>query len=401
MSPRIKFIDEVSLEKKTILLRVDFNVAIVRDKNAKIIDDIRIRQVIPTIKLLQEAGNKLILVSHLSNPKKRDSRYSLKIVLKRLEELLPQYSFKLIDDFMSPEGKREISLQKEHEILLLENIRFHDGERKNDLTFAKQLSRIADVYVNDAFAVSHRTEASIVKVPSLIPSYGGLLLKKETKTISEILERAEKPFVAIVGGAKIETKIDLIERLIGTVDFILVGGGVANTLLCAAGYEIRNSHCEYKKMKGARELMDTAREKGTTFILPTDVVVGRSKRQKKGTVQGVNSIPVGSQILDIGPESQDQFSEIISQARTIVWNGPVGYFENPEFAQGTNAIYRAITVNDEATSVIGGGETLSSISKKDLHEKVTHLSTGGGAMLEYIQNGGLPGIWALSSYRLR
>ncbi|OGK18385.1 phosphoglycerate kinase [Candidatus Roizmanbacteria bacterium RIFCSPLOWO2_12_FULL_40_12] len=396
MSTRIKFIDEVSLEKKTILLRVDLNVALDGEKNLRITDDVRIRQVIPTIKFLQKKGNKLILVSHLSNPQKRDSRYSLRIILKRLKKLLPEYRFRLIEDFLSAKGKKLIASQKENEILLLENIRFHEGERENDQDFAKKLSKIADIYVNDAFAVSHRSEASIVKVPKLIPSFGGLLLKNETKTISEIFKKNKKPFIAIVGGAKIETKVDLISKLIGIADYILVGGGVANTFLCAYGYEIGKSFCEHGKVRKAQELMELARKKKTVFIIPSDVAVGNSKNQKKGIVEKVGAISRGMQILDIGPKTQNEYCSIIAKARTVVWNGPVGYFENRAFSHGTNSIYHAIAKNMKATSIIGGGETLSSISNEAHHDQIAHLSTGGGAMLEYIQNGMLPGILALA-----
>lgn len=394
MISQIKFIDEVRIKRKKILIRVDFNVSLL--DGFTIADDARIKQVLPTIKYLLQNKNRLILISHLDRPKKRDPRYSLKIILKRLRELLPHYSIGLVDDFLSPAGKEQILNQKGNQILLLENIRFYKEELNNNPTFAKELSKFADIYVNDAFAVSHRSEASIVSVPAYIPSYGGLLLKKETQTILKTVQKKIKPFVAIVGGAKIETKIDLIGKLTEIADYVLIGGGIANTFLCAHGYEIGKSYCEYEKVSRARQLLFLAAQKHTAIVLPSDVVVGKPENKENGgAVKKVDEISSGSNILDIGPETQAHFGSIIAKAKTIVWNGPVGYIENPLFKRGTDFIYYSITHNRKAISIVGGGDTIVAISKEEYLEKITHISTGGGAMLEYIQNGTLPGIEAL------
>lgn len=394
MTSPITFIDQEPFSNKKVLIRVDFNISLT--DGLTIADDARIKQSLPTLEYLLKRNNRVLLVSHLDRPAERDPKYSLRPVAERLQSFLPKYSVRLVDDFLSEEGKRVLDEQKENEILLLENIRFYPGEKQNDETFAKQLASLSDIYVNDAFAVCHRTEASIVGVPHLIPSYGGLLLEKEIKTISKVITSPEKPFVAIIGGAKIETKIDVVSKLTEIADYALIGGGLANTFLCAHGYEIGKSYCEYEKVEKARQLLFLAAQKHTAIVLPQDVVIGeKTNTENGGKVVKVENIPQSADVLDIGPETQAKYGAIIGRAKTIVWNGPVGYFENPLFRRGTDFIYYAITENRNALSIVGGGDTLSAISKEEYLEKITHLSTGGGAMLEFIEKGTLPGIEAL------
>lgn len=391
---KVKFIDEVEIKNKRVLLRADFDVTL--NPNYTIADDARIKKNLPTINYLLKNQNKLICVAKLDRPNEKDSKYSLKPVAERLQSFLPNYSVKLVDDFLSDKGKRVLEEQKENEILLLENIRFYPQEKQNDETFAKQLASIADIYVNDAFAICHRTEASIVGVPHFLSSFGGLLLRKEIKTISKVITSPEKPFVAVVGGAKIETKIDVVSKLTEIADYVLIGGGLANTFLCAHGYEIGKSYCEYEKVEKARQLLFLAAQKNTAIVLPQDVIVGeKTNHENGGKVVKVENIPQNADVLDIGPETQAKYGAIIAKARTIVWNGPVGYFENPLFRRGTDFIYYAIAENRNALSIVGGGDTLSAISKEEYLEKIAHLSTGGGAMLEFIEKGTLPGIEAL------
>lgn len=392
MDEKIKYIDSVTIVDKRILFRVDYNVSLSEDRT--IADDERIVQSLPTIQRLYQQ-NKLILVSHLDRPKKRDPKMSLSVVLKRLQEYLPNVKISLVDDFLSKD-KTLFEKQKNGEILVLENIRFYPGEEKNDPEFAKQLASLADVYVNDAFAVCHRAAASVVGVPKILPSYGGLLLKKEVEMILKVLKNPKKPLVAIIGGAKISTKINLIGHLTEIADYVLLGGGLANVFFLAQGHNIGKSICEYELVEKARQLLFAAAAKQTAVVLPTDVLIGDPKnREKGGEIRKLNEVSDGETILDIGPETKAQFGSIIARAKTIIWNGPVGYFENPLFRQGTDFIYYSIAHNPEAISIVGGGDTIAAISKKEYLEKITHISTGGGAMLEFIENGYLPGIEAL------
>lgn len=395
-SGKIKFIDEIEINSKRVLLRVDFNISLVN--GLTISDDARIRKSIPTIKYLLKKANRVILVSHLGRPLKRDPKYSLKIVVRRLQELLPANTITLVDDFLSEDGKKQIKNQKNNQILLLENIRFYPQEKANAQDFARQLATLGDLYVNDAFGAFHRTDASIVSVPKFSPSYGGFLLKSEIKMISKVFKNPEKPVVAILGGAKVSTKIKLIEGLMDIVDLFLVGGGIANTFLCTQGINIGKSYCDYYETKAARRLLQIAAQKNRTILLPQDVKIGNpNDGQNAGKVIKVEDIPNGGVILDIGPQTQASFGSIITKAKTIIWNGPIGYYENPNFKQGTDFIYSAISQNRQAFSVVGGGDTLSTVSKDENLEKIGHVSTGGGAMLEFIGQKTLPGIEALKS----
>ncbi|OGK25760.1 phosphoglycerate kinase [Candidatus Roizmanbacteria bacterium RIFCSPHIGHO2_02_FULL_38_11] len=390
---KVTYIDEVNISNKRVLLRADFDVSL--NPNYTIADDARIRNNLPTIKYLLKKKNKLICVAKLDRPKGRDAKLSLKVVVNRLHQYLPGYKIKLIDDFLSKE-KTTFENQNEKEILVMENIRFYPEEKQNDAAFAKKLAKLADVYVNDAFAMCHRSEASVTGVPKYLPSYGGLLLKKEIETISKAIKKPKKPFVAIIGGAKIETKINLIGKLTELANYVLVGGGLANTFLCAHGYEIGKSYCEYEKVAKARRLLFLAAQTHTAIVLPSDVVIGDPNNSENGgKVVKVDQIPKGAVALDIGPETKAKFGSIIAKAKTIIWNGPIGYFENPAFRRGTDFIYYAIAGNKEAVSIVGGGDTLSAISNEEHLGRITHVSTGGGAMLEFIEKGTLPGIEAL------
>ena len=389
----IQFIDKKEFKNKRILLRVDFNVTLT-DK-FKIADDQRIRQSLPTIKQLYKS-NKLILVAHLDRPVKRDKKNSLAVVVKRLREYVPDIKVSLVDDFLSDKGKKQLSEQKNGEILFLENIRFYKGEESNDLEFSTRLSEIADIYVNDAFGVAHRASASVVGVEKLLPSYGGLLLRKEIEVIENLLKDPKHPLVAIIGGSKVSTKFELLHKLTKIADVLILGGGIANTFLAAKGLPVGKSLYE-KKMEGEVEkIINEAKKHGTEIVLPEDVAVGdKNNHENGGAVRKVEDVKSVDVILDVGPEAMAQYAKIIGSAQTIVWNGPVGYIENDQFKRGTDFLYYLIAHNDHVTSIVGGGDTIAAISKKEYLDNITHISTGGGAMLEFIEKGTLPGIEAL------
>lgn len=387
----MKYIDEVDIAHKVILVRVDFNVSL--NPNHSIADDARIKQSIPTLEYLLKKQNKLILIAHLGEPLKRNPADSLTRIAKRLQQYLPHHKIVLVDDFT--ENKARITDQQANEIIMLENIRFHEGEQKNDQAFAEQLASLGQIFVNDAFSVSHRKAASVVGLPKLLPAYGGLLLKKEVTVLDGIMKHPKSPFVAIIGGKKISTKIKVINKLSSVADYVLLGGGLANTFLAAQGLSTGTSLVSKDDILLAKQLMDHAKRANTNLLIPHDVVVGKDIHSKESAVRHINEIKATEEVLDIGPETLATFGTVISKAKTIVWNGPVGYMENQEFKRGTDFLYYAITQNTEATSVVGGGDTLSAIAKKEYLEKITHISTGGGAMLEFIENGTLPGIEAL------
>ena len=330
----VKYIDDVELEGKTILMRADFNVSL-NPNSLTIADDARIRQVIPTIQYLLNRKNKLILVSHLGRPKsERDPKFSLGIICNQLQEYVPGYTVKLIDDFLT-EPESTFKNQKDTEIFMYENTRFYPGEKKNDPEFAKKMASHADIFVNDAFGVSHREDASVVGVAKWLPSYGGLLLKKEIQMLSMVLKKPEKPFVAAIGGAKIETKIKVLDRMMELADHLIIGGALANTFLYAQGIEVGASLVEKDKTELAQKLLFKAAQHDTSVILPSDCIVGDSQElEYGGRVCKVTEVPKDKQILDIGPETKARIGTIIAKAKTIVWNGPVGYFENISKVEG-------------------------------------------------------------------
>ena len=383
---KITYIDEVEIKDKTILLRVDFNVSLNPDHS--IANDARITQALPTINYLLKNNNRLILVSHLGRPKGVDENLSLKVVVERLKEYLKGISISLAKTLEEAKEKKE-------RIVILENIRFFPEEKNYSTLFAQKLSSLAEVYVNDAFGVCHRADTSVVGPPQFLPAYGGLLLKKEITMIDKVLKNPQKPVVAIIGGAKVSTKINLLEKLTKLVDYLVIGGGLANTFLCAQNYQIGNSFCEYEATQIARRFLAKQINKKPYIILPKDAVVAKDKESKEKIVVKINEIPKDYCIFDLGPQTLAEIGHILAEAKTIIWNGPVGYFESPNFRDGTDFIYYSITQNQNAVSVVGGGDTLTAISKKEYLEKITHISTGGGAMLEYIEKGTLPGIEAL------
>jgi len=392
---KITYIDEVEIKNKRILLRLDLNVSL--DAKNQIANDARLQQVLPTIKHLLKHNNKIIIVSHLGRPtrERRNSKFSLSVVATRLQQYLENNQVTLVDDYKKSDDA--FATQTNKEIIVLENIRFFPGEKQNNPEFSRSLAQLADIYVNDAFAVSHRTEASIVGIPTQLPSYGGILLKKEISMMDRVIKDPKKPVVVILGGSKISTKINLIDQLMKLANHLLVGGGIANTFLASQDIEVGQSIYEYGEKENARRLLYEARRKKTMIMLPVDAVCGKVGSEDNVTVKKIEDIKRSDNILDIGPETQAIWGATIANAKTIIWNGPVGYFENQAFRRGTDFIYYMITQNDSATSVVGGGDTLAAISKKEYLDKITHISTGGGAMLEYIEKGTLPGIEALKN----
>ena len=302
----------------------------------------------------------------------------------------------VIDDFMSDGAKEHFKEQKNGEILFLENIRFFKEEEETDHEFAKKLASLADIYVNDAFGVSHRDCASITEVPKLLPHYGGFLMEREVETIGHALKHPAHPFAAIIGGAKVSTKLKLLYKLTEIADFLILGGGLANTLLYALGYPIGKSLCEKDMIDDVKKIVRHAKEKHTKILLPRDVVVGNKDDEKDaGIVKKITDIKAHDTILDIGPEAQADYAKAILSSKTLIWNGPVGYIENPEYARGTDFLYYTISQNPKMLSIVGGGDTLAAIDKMEYLDTISHVSTGGGAMLEYVENGTLPGIEAL------
>lgn len=387
----INYVDQTEIKNKRVLLRVDFDVA--RRDDLTISDDARIQSNLPTIRLLLDGNNKVICIAKLGRPKERDPKFSLKLVVERLQQYLPEKEVLIVDDFLTDDSP--LRNQTPNQILVLENIRFYPGEKPNDPQFADKLASYADVYVNDSFSMCHRREASIVGLPTRLPSYCGLQLKHEIDMLSKVIDNPQKPFVAIMGGAKISTKISIVGRLNEMADYLLIGGGLGNILLKAKGVDIGNSFIETESVDEANKLMNATSEKNTNMILPEDAVVGLDKNKSESSVKKVKDIAETDAIFDIGPETQAKFGSIIAKAKTIIWNGPLGYIENPEFKRGTDFIYYSITQNTDALSVVGGGDTLAAISNKEYLNKLSHISMGGGAMLEFIEKGTLPGIEAL------
>lgn len=380
------------LKGKRVLVRVDFNVPI---KNGVITDDRRIKEALPTIKYLIEKNAKVILVSHLGRPKGFQDDLRLDPVAKRLEELLGK-PVKKLNDCVGEEVEKEINSLKEGDVVLLENIRFYKEEEANDPEFAKKLAKLADLYVNDAFGTAHRAHASTAGVANYIPGVAGLLMKKEIEIMGKALEDPERPFVCILGGAKVSDKIGVIKNLINKVDVLLIGGGMMFTFLKSLGYEIGKSIVEEDKLDLAKELMNLAKEKGVRLILPKDaIVVKEIKEDAPISVKEVDKFEKDDIGVDIGPKTIEEFREEILKAKTIVWNGPMGIFEIPPFAKGTKAIAEAIAENKNCISIVGGGDSAAAIQMLGLEDKFTHISTGGGASLEFLEGKELPGVAVL------
>jgi phosphoglycerate kinase len=380
------------LSGKRVLVRVDFNVPI---KNGVITDDRRIREALPTIKYLMEKGAKVILVSHLGRPKGFQDDLRLDPVAKRLSELLGK-PVKKLNDCIGEEVEKEVANMNPGDVVLLENIRFYKEEEANDPEFAKKLAKLADLYVNDAFGTAHRAHASTAGVANYIPGVAGLLMKKEIEIMGKALENPDRPFVCILGGAKVSDKIGVIQNLVNKVDVLLIGGGMMFTFLKAMGYEIGKSIVEEDKLDLAKDLMNLAKEKGVKFVLPVDaVVVKEIKEDAPTTVKDVDKFDKDDIGVDIGPKTIDLFREEIMKAKTIIWNGPMGIFEIPAFANGTKKVAEAIAENKNCVSIVGGGDTAAAVQLFGLEEKFTHISTGGGASLEFLEGKVLPGVAVL------
>lgn len=382
-------IEDVDVKGKRLFCRVDFNVPL---EEGQITDDNRIRAALPTIRYLVEQGAKLILASHLGRPKGQAvDELRLDPVAERLADLLGRSVFKA-DEVIGKEVEEKADELKEGEILLLENVRFHPGEEKNDPELARAFSGLADLYVNDAFGAAHRAHASTAGIAEYLPAVAGFLMKKELDTLGQALEDPERPFTAIIGGAKVKDKIGVIDNLLDKVDNLLVGGGLSYTFLKAKGLEIGKSLLEEEKLDQAQAFMKKAEEQGVNLVLPADVVVsGEFSPDAPAETVDVESIPADKEGLDIGPKTREKFAEIIGSSQLVIWNGPLGVFEFDRFAEGTFAVAQAVAESD-AASIIGGGDSAAAIQKSGLANRVDHISTGGGASLELMEGKVLPGV---------
>ncbi len=390
---RKKTIRDVDVRGRKVLVRVDFNVPI---QDGKVVDDTRIRAALPTIRYLLDHGAAVILMSHLGRPKgKPDPKYSLRPVAEHLATLLDQ-PVQFCPETVGPQAEAMAQALKPGEVMLLENTRFHPGERKNDPEFARQLAALAGpdgLFVNDAFGSAHRAHASVVGVAQYLPAVAGFLMERELDFLGRLLTSPERPFVAILGGAKISDKIGVIRSLLEKADKLLIGGGMANTFFKAQGYEVGDSLVEEEAVDVARELLETA---GDRLILPVDAVIAdRFAADAERRVVPVDQVPPGWRILDIGPKTVERFEAELQGAKTVFWNGPMGVFEFAPFAQGTFAIARTVANLEDAVTVIGGGDSVSAVKQAGVADKITHISTGGGASLEFIEGKELPGVAVL------
>lgn len=391
-----KTLKDFDFKGKRVLVRCDFNVPL--DDEGNITDDTRIRASLSTIKYLIDQDAKVILMSHLGRPKGQpNKKYSLEPVAKRLSELLNKEVIFLQDDeVVSNAVKKRVEALEDGDVALLENTRFRKEEEKNDENFSKELASLGDIYVNDAFGTSHRAHASNVGVSTYLPSAVGFLVEKEVSVMGKALEDPERPFIAILGGAKVSDKIGVIENLINKVDTVIIGGGMAFTFLKAKGYEIGKSLLEEDKIELAKGLIEKANEKNVKLMLPVDVVVAKEfKNDTEYRTVSVDSIPEDMMGLDIGEETVKLFTEEVKNGKTIVWNGPMGVFEMDNFAKGTYAIAKAMA-ESEAITIVGGGDSASAVEKSGYADKMTHISTGGGASLEFLEGKVLPGIATIS-----
>ena len=388
-------VTDVPVKGKRVLVRVDFNVPL--DENLNISDESRILGALPTIKYLVENGAKTILCSHLGRPKgKVVPEMSLAPVAKRLAELLPNVKVAFASDSVGEDAKTKAEQLGEGEVLLLENLRFSKEEEKNDPEFAKALASLADVFVSDAFGTVHRAHASTAGVASYLPAVAGFLMEKELNFLGTTLENPERPFVAILGGKKVSDKIGVIDSLLEKVDTLMIGGGMAYTFFKSMGYNVGNSICELDKLDLAKSLMEKAKAKGVKLMLPVDTKVGKEfKEDTESKTVKYTEIPDGWEGFDIGAETIKMYQDELSKAKTVIWNGPLGLFEFDQFAIGTNAIAEYLGNLENVTTVIGGGDSAAAIEKLGIGDKFTHISTGGGASLEFLEGKKLPGVECL------
>ena len=390
-----KTVKDVDVRSKRVLVRVDYNVPL--DANGNVSDDKRITASLPTINYLLEQGARIILCSHLGRPKGEVKKeFSLAPVAKRLKELLPNVNIYFASDCIGEEAQQKAAALKDGEILLLEDLRFHKEEEKNDPEFAKKLASLAEIYVSDAFGTVHRAHASTAGVAAYLPAVAGFLIGKELSIMGGALENPERPFVAILGGAKVADKIGVITNLLNKCDTLLIGGGMAYTFFKAMGYEIGDSLLDAESIDLAKQLMENAKQKGVKLLLPVDTVVAKAfAADAEHMTVASNAIPAGWQGLDIGEKTRELFAAEIKNAKTVIWNGPMGVFEFPEFAKGTEAVAKACA-ECGGTTIIGGGDSASAVKKLGYADKMTHISTGGGASLEFLEGKVLPGVAALN-----
>jgi phosphoglycerate kinase len=388
-----KTIRDMEVTGKRVLVRVDFNVPL--DKNGQVTDDTRIRAALPTIEYLIHQKARVILVSHLGRPKGQvNEKYVMDPVAGRLSKLLGRPVLKA-DDCIGDVARQVINSMRDGDVVLLENVRFHSGEEKNDEKLARELAELAEVYVNDAFGTAHRAHASTAGVAEYLPAVAGFLMEKELDMLGRLLVSPERPYLAIIGGAKVSDKIAVISNLLDKVDALIIGGGMANTFLKAQGYEVGKSLLEADRVDMAKNLMAEAKNRGVKLLLPVDVVVapGADPNAEQMTVP-VDKIPADKMALDIGSQSVQNFAQYIKTSKTVIWNGPMGVFEMEPFARGTEAIAREL-VGVKGTTVVGGGDSVAAVIRAGVADKITHLSTGGGATLEFLEGKKLPGIEAL------
>jgi phosphoglycerate kinase len=381
-------IRDIDVNGKRALVRVDFNVPL---DGARITDDTRIRASLPTIQYLSDHNARLILMSHLGRPNGVDEKLRLAPCAARLGELLGR-PVQMASDCTGAGVQQAVAALKPGDVLLLENLRFHKEEEQNDYAFAAELAKLGDVYVNDAFGSAHRAHASTEGVAHLLPAVAGLLMEQELNFLGQAIASPERPFVAILGGAKVSDKIGVIENLMRTADNILIGGGMANTFAKAQGYEMGDSLVEPEKLGVARQLMSQSNGK---LVFPVDAVIAdRFDKDALTKVVAIDHVPAGWRMMDVGPQTVALFKTYVQGARTIVWNGPLGVFEFPRFAQGTIAIAHALA-DSQATTIIGGGESVAAVEQAGLATRMSHISTGGGASLEFLEGKTLPGVAAL------
>ncbi len=383
-------IRDIDFTGRRVLVRVDFNVPL--DENLKITDDTRMRMAVPTLKHIMEKGGRLVVMSHLGRPKGQPvDKYSLKSLVSHLSQLLGK-PVKFADDCIGEKAQTVVNSLKNGEVALLENLRFHKEEEKNDPTFSKALAALGDIFVSDAFGTAHRAHASTAGIADTLPAYAGFLMEKEINYLGKVTNSPDRPLVAVMGGAKVSDKILVIENLLQKVDSLLIGGGMAFTFLKALGYNIGKSICEEDKLELALKLMEKAKATGKTLLLPTDVVTAREIKEGVAIkTLSIKNMPADELGLDIGPDTIKAFAAELRKAKTVLWNGPMGVFETAPFDVGTRKIAELLTTL-KATTVVGGGDSVAAIEQMGAADKVSHVSTGGGACLEFLEGQVLPGI---------
>jgi phosphoglycerate kinase len=389
-----KTVKDVDVKGKRVFCRVDFNVPM---KDGQVTDDTRIRAALPTIQYLVEQGAKVLLASHLGRPKGQAvEELRLTPVAKRLSELLGK-DVKKTDEAYGESVQSEISSMNEGDVLLLENVRFYPGEEKNDAELAKSFAALADVYVNDAFGAAHRAHASTEGIAKHLPAVSGFLMEKELEVLGKALSNPERPFTAIIGGAKVKDKIGVIDNLLEKVDNLIIGGGLAYTFVKAQGHEVGKSLLEEDKIELAKSFIEKAKAKGVNFYMPVDAIVADDFSADANTkVVAIEEIPADWEALDIGPKTAETYRDVIQKSKLVIWNGPMGVFEIDQFANGTKAVAQALADASDTYSVIGGGDSAAAVEKFNLADKMSHISTGGGASLEFMEGKALPGVVALN-----